>query len=131
MRSWLTLCAPIPPVPGGVLALVAKGVVEGLAAGAAAMLSSGRWSLPPLYKSGVRYALEPNHGKGTDEFAMPPVVYQRRWGDCDDLVIWRIAELRAAGVAASCRAVWVGSRVHVTVRHPNGQIEDPAKNLMR
>ena len=48
---------------------------------------------PLLYKSGVRYAPEPNAGK-YEEFASIRQCLERGWGDCDDLAAWRAAEIR-------------------------------------
>ena len=49
--------------------------------------------LPPLYQSGVRYQPEPNTGSGIEDWACPWDCIERGWGDCDDLVGWRVAEL--------------------------------------
>jgi hypothetical protein len=112
------------------------------------------WDLPPLYESGVRFAYEPDHGSGEEDFAQPPDVYARGWGDCDDLVVYRLSELLAAelqrrrfwaqpearqramlralatGVAsgrlASIKADWEGDSLHVLVRLPDGSTEDPS-----
>ena len=90
--------------------------------------------VPPVYKSGVRYKQEPEDGK-PEEFAAIPMVLVRGWGDCDDLVSWRIAELRNAGENAKVRLKWAfdpirGARMyHVLVRRSNGQVEDPSKRL--
>lgn len=86
--------------------------------------------LPPLYQSGIRFAYEPNHGSGNEEFASPLTTLERRAGDCDDLVIYRLAELYAAGHnGAACSCEWVGDSMHVTVRLPNGSLEDPSTIL--
>lgn len=119
----------LPRVPGGLIALSAKGLIEAWADVVAVALRSGVWRLPLLYQSGVRYRLEPGHGGGTDYFDLPPSVLRRGWGDCDDLVIWRVGELRALGVPATVRAEWVDRRVHVKVRWPNGAEEDPSEIL--
>jgi hypothetical protein len=52
--------------------------------------------LPKLYRSGVKFAPEPNAGEYED-FADCLSVLRRRWGDCDDLVAYRVAELRESG----------------------------------
>lgn len=89
---------------------------------------------PALYESGVRYEEEPA-GQPYEDFAAVPVVLSRGWGDCDDLVSWRIAELRNAGEPAKVRLKWQfdpvrGARMyHVLVRRANGQVEDPSKRL--
>ena len=85
------------------------------------------WGLPELYSSGVVYALEPNHGSGWEEFAHPKQVAARGWGDCDDLVRYRLAELRS-GPDKRARAVadWINGDLHVQVRRGNGRLEDPS-----
>lgn len=52
---------------------------------------------PPLYRSGVRYAEEPF---GYESWPNIPVILRRGAGDCEDLVAWRVAELRAQGIPA-------------------------------
>ena len=51
---------------------------------------------PPLYESGVVYCREPWSGR-IEEFADCGTVYERGWGDCDDLCAFRLAELLEAG----------------------------------
>lgn len=88
--------------------------------------------LPPLYQSGVIYKPEPNSGEYED-FKSPHRTYLDRWGDCDDLVIYRCVELRARGEHATVqwmRAIGTG-RMHVRVRRGSGAIEDPSIVLMR
>jgi hypothetical protein len=138
----------------GALAYWVACCLDGFALGNAPMMLL--WRLPPLYQSGVRFAFEPGHGTGQEDFAQPPVVYTRRFGDCDDLVNWRLSELLAQslpkgfldgtsdtqlqalnalrlGVArrklphTMCQ--WVGTQLHVMVRHPDGSIEDPSRVL--
>ena len=48
---------------------------------------------PPLYESGVRYQRE----LGTEEWLDIPSIIEARWGDCEDLACWRVAELRRQG----------------------------------
>jgi hypothetical protein len=90
-------------------------------------------NVPPLYKAGVRYREEPRNTM--EEFASIPVVAERRWGDCDDLAPWRVAELRKLGEKAKIRIQWKknpvnGKRLyHVLVRRADGRIEDPSKLL--
>lgn len=88
---------------------------------------------PRLYKSGVRYKLEPpNTG---EDFAAIPFVLERGWADCAPLVAWRVAELR---VRERERGAWwrwkrystpVGPLYHIQVVHEGGRIEDPSKRL--
>ncbi len=60
--------------------------------------------LPALYDSGVVYRREPDDG--FEEFADYETVLERGWGDCDDLVCARAAELRCQGVHATVRIYW-------------------------
>lgn len=89
--------------------------------------------LPSLYDSGIRYQPEPWAGGGTEEWADPYEVAERGWGDCDDLVIYRVAELIAAGENATVQTMWkTGTkRHHVRVRRANGSVEDPSVVLLR
>ncbi len=118
--------------PSKLLALVIRDALE-------AVIMANRLYLrlhhaPPLYESGVRYEEEPA-GQPYEDFASIPVVLARGWADCDDLVSWRIAELRNAGENAKVRLKWQfdpvrGARLyHVLVRRANGQVEDPSKRL--
>ena len=124
MRITFTIPEDLPP---GEIAWLVKHLIEGAARGWAAPFR--RLGLPPLYDSGIRFAYEPNHGTGIEEFADPFLLLARKEGDCDDLCIYRLAEIQAAGRSASCRAVWDGTQLHVQVRHPDGSLEDPAKEL--
>lgn len=84
-----------------------------------------RFSLPPLYESGVRYRRE-----RPDEWSTAEVVAQRGWGDCEDLAAWRAAELRLQGIAARATAYRAKGRMwHAVVLYPDGTIEDPSKAL--
>jgi hypothetical protein len=86
--------------------------------------------LPPLYKAGVRYIKQPPQACA---FRPPLDVAERKGGDCKQLVLWRIAELRNAGVKATPRIIWLsgkdGLRAHAQVRLPDGTIEDPSITL--
>ena len=97
----------------------------------AALMDSGKLpALPPLYKSGVIYSPEPNKGTGVEDFADPWTCYARKWGDCDDLVIWRLAELLHSGERVPAPQVRrAGTRMHVLIRRANGTLEDPSKIL--
>lgn len=83
--------------------------------------------LPPLYLSGVRYRREP---PGREDWIGPVDVYRQRWGDCEDLVAWRVAELREQGTPARpyCYQPRPGL-VHCVVRLPDGSLEDPSRRL--
>lgn len=104
--------------------------------------------IPPLYMSGVRYEEDP---PGHEDWRDCWAVLKRGKGDCDQLTAWRVAELRAAGVAAEPvlkwqwipKAVMIGLgypskllggspgvwMVHCLVRFPDGTSEDPSKLL--
>lgn len=90
--------------------------------------------LPALYRSGVVWQNEPNAGK-FEEFALPHTVYRRGWGDCDDLVIWRCAELWIAGRKALPKIYWrtrdgKTRAFHAEVRLlDTRQVEDPSRLL--
>lgn len=91
---------------------------------------------PSIYKlarSGrVRYERERENG---EEFADALIVLGRGWGDCDDLICWRIAELRERGEHATVVIYWrkrkpgQGWRFHCQLRRANGRIEDPSRFL--
>ena len=103
--------------------------------------------IPPLYESGVRYAED---SAGREDWRDVLVILQRGAGDCDNLIGWRVAELRVAGIAADPVIKWqhltreIAVRlgypaqmvspdglwlVHCCVRFPDGSIEDPSKIL--
>ena len=86
--------------------------------------------LPPLYKSHVRYQREPWAGQGVEEFADPWTVYERGWGDCDDLIIYRGAELIVNGYPCHARVVHNtdNDKYHTQLRRDFGPpcVEDPS-----
>lgn len=91
--------------------------------------------LPPLYKSGVKYISQDPRACA---FRSPKEVFERGGGDCKQLVLWRIAECRNAGIHATPRIIWLNGKdkliAHAQVRHPKGHepkgdIEDPSYNL--
>lgn len=96
--------------------------------------------VPYLYSTDVIYRPEP---PGPEEFAnvlqclgLAPRVSRLpgRWGDCDDLMCWRVAELRTFGEHATPRIVWrarlKGSK-HAQVRRGDGSIDDPCMWAIR
>jgi len=86
--------------------------------------------VPHLYQSGVKYAKQ---NPSACAFRTPLDVFKRKQGDCKQLVLWRIAELREAGEDAKPRIMWIadkkGLRAHAQVRRGNGTIEDPSALL--
>jgi transglutaminase-like putative cysteine protease len=82
--------------------------------------------LPPLYAAGVRYM----RSDPREHWQTPVETLSRGGGDCEDLAMWRAAELRVSGEPA--RVVWrrTGPRVlHAVVRRGDGRIEDPSRAL--
>ena len=86
--------------------------------------------LPPLFKAGVKYV---SQNPKACAFRTPLDVFKRGGGDCKQLVLWRIAELRNHGQHATPRIIWLagkqGLEAHAQVRLPDGTIEDPSYNL--
>ena len=85
-------------------------------------------TVPRLYKAGVKYVKQ---SPKACAFCSPKIVYERKGGDCKQLVLWRIAELRELdGENATPRIIWLtdklGLRAHAQVRRANGDIEDPS-----
>lgn len=107
-------------------------------------LRSG-YAYPPLYYSGVVYQEEK---PGEEDWPDIPKILAKGFGDCEDLVAYRVGEQRAWGVAcepvlkwrwysqdemmalgqtwAPAGGVWM---VHCLVRYPDGTVEDPSKLL--
>jgi hypothetical protein len=86
---------------------------------------------PLLYKSGVRYKRE---ARGQEVWQDIPNLLRSGYGDCEDLACWRVAELRVrrrvrAMPNLTFRKIGPLFRYHVTVRYPNGQVEDPSLKL--
>lgn len=84
--------------------------------------------LPPLYRAGVRYVREEN----TEDWKDPVNVFKDKEGDCEDLSIWRVAELRNNHKKAS---PYIRYRVdpitdtyiyHVLTQRASGRLEDPS-----
>lgn len=104
---------------------------------------------PPLYCSGAYYEEDPQgHEDWRDVYECLKRIASGHGIDCDQLVCWRVAELRVAGVAAEpvikwqnlprelAEAMGYGAMpdeglwlVHCCVRFPDGSIEDTSKIL--
>lgn len=101
--------------------------------------------IPPIYASGV---IHRRREPGPDDWLDVPAVLQQRCADSEDLVAWRVAELRVSGVAAEPVVGRVSRReliarghrerslpsrdewfVRCGVRTPDGKIEDPSRIL--
>lgn len=125
---WITTDAPIEDPE--LMAWFVKSQIDGSAEGFKRCM--GPWGLPPLYRSGIRFQKADGHGSGQEFFCSPLTTYKRGVGDCDQLCIYRIAELRAQGIPASCRTIWIGDSLHVQVRRGTGKkrwVEDPSVEL--
>jgi len=87
-------------------------------------------AVPELYKSGVRYV---SQSAKACCFRQPSEVLARNGGDCKQLVLWRIAELREAGEHATPRVLWLthkqGLQAHMQLRREDGTVEDPSVEL--
>ncbi len=107
-----------------------KCAIEGFAIGC--LPAFKRWGLPPLYQSGVRFQLPPEHGSGVELMRLPLYTYRDGWGDCDRLLIWWLCERWAQGKPARCSTYFLGGNMHVTGRKSwddTGPLEDPSVRL--
>ena len=89
-----------------------------------------RGALPALYSTRIRYRAEP---PGPEMIDHGGIVLGRGWGDCDDLVAYRLGELWHGGErGASPRIVWRRGtkRYHAQVRRADGSIEDPCRVMV-
>lgn len=91
-----------------------------------------RRPLPSLYHpdcNHIRYQPEPWAGEGVEEFADPYTVFERGWGDCDDLIIFRGGQLRSVGLRAHARILHQtdSNKYHTQLtRDFDGIVEDPS-----
>lgn len=79
--------------------------------------------IPPLYASGVHYEEDK---AGREDWRDCYTVLARGKGDCDNLVAWRVAELRAAGVDAEPVVKWqhIPREVALQLGYPAAMIPD-------
>lgn len=88
-----------------------------------------RFPLPPLYGSGIVFRPDPKAGV-EERWHSPARTFELGCGDCDQLLLYRGAELVAAGEDASCQCIAqrtaVGTKMHVRMRRGNGTLEDPS-----
>lgn len=90
--------------------------------GKAQMLRRG---IVPLYASGVRYKRE-----SPKEIWKPFLSTLRDGhGDCEDLVGWRVAELRLSGNPAYPAMYRTRNGYHAVVYRPDKGVEDPSEIL--
>jgi hypothetical protein len=91
---------------------------------------------PPIYGGWLVYRPEPPGEENWDGF---PQLLRQGWGDCEDLVAARTAELRVRDrVRAFPDFVWreitrpdgrTQDVYHILVRYPDGRYEDPSRIL--
>lgn len=101
--------------------------IEGFALGC--LPSFKRWGLPPLYQSGVRFRLPPEHGSGVERMQTPLETYRAGWGDCDRLLVWWLCEKWMQHKPARCSTFFFGGNMHVLGRRSwdeSGPLEDPS-----
>lgn len=102
--------------------------VEGLA-GIDLVLYDFFPNIPGIYTFRPRY-----HVPEVETWKDIGAVIRDKAGDCKDLVAWRLAELWRQGVVGA-RAESIVERqktrlqFHTFIRLPNGQVEDPAREL--
>jgi len=85
---------------------------------------------PGLYESvrAGKVVFAPEPYTDGDHFDLPGFVLKRGWGDCDDLVIWRLVECWRHGERnAKPAVVWREEtrKYHARVRRGDGTLEDP------
>lgn len=140
--------APLLFILGGMINLNVWHIQRAMKRAAAGMTAE---LVPPLYASGARYQ-EDAAGREDwrDVYAILDRIRTGKGIDCDNLICWRVAELRVAGIPAEpvikwqhlpyalavqlgYPADWVPKEglwmVHCCVRWPDGTIEDTSKNL--
>jgi hypothetical protein len=112
-----------------------EGLVYGLALQNLAQMRARGGSIPRLYESGVRYALEP---RGSDHWQSCIEALHLGELDCEDAAAWLVAEkiYRAErGLPGGDAKAWPRIRFtgplmrHVTVVMGDGTIEDPSRKL--
>ena len=92
-----------------------------------ARLDLARNKVPDLYATRVRYTRETG---GRERWQLPSETLRRGLGDCEDLAVWRVAELRSRGEAAKLLLRQSGPKMwHALVRRADGTTEDPSKKL--
>ena len=85
--------------------------------------------VPPLFASGVRYQEDP---PGREDWRDCLAVLKRGVADCDQLVSWRVAELRAAGIPAEPIIKWqqVPKDIMVSLGHPPDMVPEEGISMV-
>jgi len=91
------------------------------------------YSVPPLYRSGVRYREEPH---GSERWLSSVAALREGSADCEDLACWLAADLLDQGLPARAiplpspqRTAGGGRLYHIVVDRGSGLLEDPSRNL--
>lgn len=123
-----TLVLSWQAVPIAAREIVIEGMLSTLADWNSVVMA--RHHVPPLYAGSIRYQDDPPDAR-IDEYRDCLAVARLGHGDCDDLVPYRIAELRLKGIAAEPVAFRVSDSelYHTVIRYSNGALEDPSKIL--
>ena len=106
-----------------------EGLVNGLAHQSYAQMLDPATAkkIPVLYTSSIRYKLEP---AGQEIWQSAYETARLGYGDCEDLVAYRLAELWKDGIKARAKVLSITPTLrHVVLVHKNGDIEDPSKAL--
>lgn len=99
-------------------------VLEGLTRANEIIVGAG--AVPRLYDSGAVYKREPH-----DVFRHALDVADQKWGDCEDLAAYRVAELRVSGEDPGAHVLTVRTgphRFHATVQRTRGTIPEGARS---
>lgn len=102
-------------------------ILQGAAYGSAPSFKRRR--LPRLADSGIVFAEDPMYGSGTERFHLPWEVYEKGEGDCNDLLVYRMAEMIAYdNMRPTVRCIWLGDDLHVQIRPSpkSKKLEDPS-----
>lgn len=82
-------------------------------------------TLPLLYNSGIRYKRDPD-----ERWQTPRETYEKGYGDCEDLALYRAFELRRGGFPAKVKVYRPRpGLLHVFVDRGDGRFEDPSRAL--
>ena len=91
-----------------------------------------KYKLPKLYETGIIYKPE----RKTENWQTAKETFDKKYGDCEDLAVYRSAELQLEGINAWPIIVRTGKHIlHAVVQNlDTGKIEDPTriiKNRMK
>ncbi len=108
-----------------------RALLEGLIALNRLQFRQAPGRIPTLYNSGVRYQREGKDARGhrLEQWRTIAELLKFQVGDCEDLVGYRIAELREKGINAQPWITRHNFTWHVRLKYPDGKIEDPSARL--